>query len=189
MLCWQLQKPVRVQVPALLPGQDAIDNACRLDTSTYFIAYFHPIFIFPRLPRTFIKLHMLPAPRRCILALRGVDSCNAWNFLPVVISRKTTSDWDKSREALGLSWDTYTHTHTRLAGRARSERLLSSTYLQTAVIQICALGLAQHTTTGLLDTLVWTGGWSGRGQKDSVWMFCATKETWMEGRRERGLQS
>lgn len=82
-----------------------------------------------------------------------------------------------------------THTHTRLAGRARSERVLSLTYLQTAVIQICALGLAQHTTTSLLDTLVWTGGWSGRGWRDSVWMCRATNKPRMEGRQERGPQS
>lgn len=58
--------------------------------------------------------------------------------------------------------------------RTEGAELLSQTYLQTAVIQICALGSAQHATASFSDTLVWTVGRSRgrRNEAESVQALC-----------------
>lgn len=64
----------------------------------------------------------------------------------------------------------HTHAVTLVVGapdRMEGAELVSQTHLQTAVIQICALGWAQHAAASFSDALAWTFGWS-RGRQNAA---------------------
>lgn len=110
-LCWQPQNPVRLQHCRRNKMQSitCADSTCPHISSHIFICY-----LFPRLPwtccQTFIKFHMF-SPFCCILALQGVGSCNAWNFLAVVISLEPLLTGTRARGS-EVIWSVHAHIYT-----------------------------------------------------------------------------
>lgn len=112
-------------------------------------------------------------------------STDVGNFLAVFIS------WQQHCSgtcAQGCGVISRAYAFTLVAGIPDSTEeleLLSQTHLQTAAIQICALGSEQHVTVSFSNMLVWTVGWSRgrRNEEESVWMLCQREVNGTDGEK------